>query len=123
MGDGAQPLLSSAYGAADATSLRHTRVRAYVFALVLSVAGTAFLYATEQTTLAYILTAVEPLFMLAFMFVLPGFAVNSSMTSATASNAAQMMIWWSTVLARILTAVLALVFQAYATRKELAGKR
>ncbi|OTA25253.1 hypothetical protein B9G54_07735 [Alloscardovia macacae] len=49
-------------------------------------------YTTEQTTLAYMLTAVEPAFMLTFMLVLPGVAVNSSMNDSAASDAAQMMI-------------------------------
>ncbi|MFC0265122.1 hypothetical protein [Alloscardovia macacae] len=61
--------------------------------------------------------------MLALMLVFPGFAVNSSMNDSAASDAAQMMIWWSTVLARILTAVLALIFQIYAARKERDGIR
>lgn len=60
---------------------------------------TASFYATEKSTLSYILTFLEPVLMLAFMLVLPCFFGG------------QVMIWWSTVLARIVTAGSAIVLK------------
>ena len=60
---------------------------------------TASFYATEKSALSYILTFIEPLFMLLFMFVLPPLFGG------------QIMIWWSTVFARILSALLALILK------------
>lgn len=57
---------------------------------------TASFYATEKSVLSYILTFIEPVFMLVLMLILPRFG-------------GQVMIWWSTVLARILAAILALI--------------
>ena len=59
--------------------------------------STAGFYATEKAALSYILTFIEPVLMLIFMLVLPPLAGG------------QIMIWWSTVLARIFSALLALV--------------
>lgn len=58
--------------------------------------ATASFYATEKSVLSYILTFIEPVFMLVLMLILPRFG-------------GQVMIWWSTVLARILAAILALI--------------
>ena len=58
--------------------------------------ATASFYATEKSVLSYILTFLEPVLMLVLILVLPCFG-------------GQVMIWWSTVLARIFAAVLALV--------------
>ena len=58
--------------------------------------ATASFYATEKSILSYVLTFLEPILMLILMLVLPHFG-------------GQVMIWWSTVFARILAAVLALV--------------
>ena len=58
--------------------------------------ATASFYATEQSTLSYILTFIEPVLMLILMLILPRMG-------------GQVMIWWSTVLARILAAGLAFV--------------
>lgn len=68
---------------------------------------TASFYAMEKSGCSYILTFVEPLLMLALMLVLPPLFGG------------QIMIWWSTVLARILTAVLALTLKRYVDRAEL----
>ena len=58
--------------------------------------STAAFYATEKNTLSYILTFIEPVLMLIFMLILPRLFGG------------QIMIWWSTVIARIVSAVLAL---------------
>lgn len=62
--------------------------------------ATASFYATEKSVLSYILTFIEPVLMLIFMLVLPLFG-------------GQVMIWWSTVFARIVSAVLALILTKY----------
>lgn len=59
--------------------------------------ATASFYATEKSTLSYVLTFVEPFLMLVFMLILPPLFGG------------QIMIWWSTVFARIVAAVLAAV--------------
>ncbi len=59
--------------------------------------STAGFYATEKAALSYILTFVEPILMLIFMLILPRLFGG------------QIMIWWSTVLARIFSALLALL--------------
>lgn len=63
--------------------------------------ATAGFYATEKNRLSYILTFIEPVLMFVFMLILP------------ALFGGQLMIWWSTVLARIFAAVLALVLTKY----------
>lgn len=65
--------------------------------------GTLFGASSEVNTeiakiMPVFLTFIEPLFMLVLMFILPPLFGG------------QIMIWWSTVLARILSALLALVF-------------
>ena len=60
---------------------------------------TASFYATEKSAFSYILTFTEPLFMLVLMLVLPPLFGG------------QIMIWWSTVFARILSALLALILK------------
>lgn len=59
--------------------------------------ATASFYATEKSTLSYILTFIEPVLMLLFMLILPPLFGG------------QIMIWWSTVLARIFAAILAMI--------------
>ena len=63
--------------------------------------ATASFYATEKSVLSYILTFIEPVLMLIFMLILPPLFGG------------QIMIWWSTVFARIASALLAL----YLTKK------
>lgn len=58
--------------------------------------ATASFYTTEKSVLSYVLTLLESVLMLVLMLVLPRFG-------------GQIMIWWSTVLARIFASVLALV--------------
>lgn len=69
---------------------------------------TASFYATEESILSYILTYIEPVLMLILMFTLPPFFGG------------QIMIWWSTVIARILAAVLALILKQTVDRQKLA---
>lgn len=57
---------------------------------------TAGFYATEKSLLSYILTFIEPVLMLVLMLILPHLFGG------------QIMIWWSSVFARILTALLAI---------------
>lgn len=66
---------------------------------------TASFYATEKSNLSYILTYAEPVLMLVFLLVLPPFG-------------GQVMIWWSTALARIAAAVLALLLKQYVDRRQ-----
>ena len=68
---------------------------------------TASFYATEKSIYSYILTFIEPLFMLVLMLILPPLFGG------------QVMIWWSTVLARILSALLALALKQRADKQEL----
>ena len=60
---------------------------------------TAGFYASEKSIYSYILTYIEPILMLIFLLVLPPFFGG------------QIMVWWSISLARILSAVLAVVLK------------
>ena len=68
---------------------------------------TASFYATEKSAYSYILTFIEPLFMLVLMLILPPLFGG------------QIMIWWSTVFARILSTILALVLKQRVDKREL----
>lgn len=68
---------------------------------------TASFYATEKSAYSYVLTFIEPLFMLVLMLILPPLFGG------------QIMIWWSTVFARILSAILALVLKQRVDKQEL----
>ena len=148
VGDGCQPLLSQCYGEKDDTRMKSFRKMAYAFALILSVAGcivmflmrnslgilfgassevnieiakiipiflvsvpfvaiirmaTASFYATEKSMYSYILTFIEPVFMLILPPLFGG----------------QIMIWWSTVNARILSALLALLLKQRVDKEDL----
>ncbi len=69
--------------------------------------STAGFYATEKSILSYILTFIEPVLMLVLMLILPRLFGG------------QIMIWWSTVIARIMSALLALYLTIKQSRKEL----
>lgn len=56
---------------------------------------TASFYATEKSSFAYISTFIEPVLMLIFILILPPLFGG------------QIMIWWSTVFARIISAIVA----------------
>ena len=60
---------------------------------------TASFYATEKSVFSYVLIFMEPLFMFVLMLILPPLFGG------------QIMIWWSTVFARILSAVLAVILK------------
>ena len=68
---------------------------------------TANFYATEKTIFSYILTFLEPILMLVLMIILPPLFGG------------QIMIWWSTVLARILSALLAVILKNHVDKKEM----
>ena len=68
---------------------------------------TASFYATEKSVYSYVLTFIEPLFMLVLMLILPPFFGG------------QVMIWWSTVWARVLSAVLVLILKQRVDRQEM----
>ena len=58
--------------------------------------STAAFYATEKSVLSYVLTFIEPIIMLALMFVLPPLLGG------------QIMLWWSAVFAKIMTAIISI---------------
>lgn len=62
--------------------------------------STAAFYATEKNVLSYILTFAEPVLMLVLMLALPPLLGG------------QIMIWWSTVFAKIITALISIVLTA-----------
>ena len=72
---------------------------------------TASFYASEKRALSYALTFAEPIFMLVLMLTLPPLFGG------------QIMIWWSTVFARILSALLALVLKHFSDKYDLSEKR
>lgn len=76
------------------------------FVAVLRIATASF-YATEKSMFSYVLTFIEPLFMLVLMLILPPLFGG------------QIMIWWSTVLARILSALLAVKTKNHVDKKEM----
>lgn len=67
---------------------------------------TASFYATEKSAFSYILTFAEPLFMLILMLILPPLFGG------------QIMIWWSTVFARILAALLAYLLKQCVDKRQ-----
>lgn len=62
--------------------------------------STAAFYATEKSALSYILTFAEPVLMLVLMLALPPLLGG------------QIMIWWSAVFAKIITALISIVLTA-----------
>ncbi len=99
------------FGASDEVNLEIARIMPIFLVSVPFVAilriTTASFYATEKSVYSYVLTFIEPLFMLAFMLILPPLLGG------------QVMIWWSTVWARILSAVLALMLKQRADGREM----
>lgn len=67
---------------------------------------TASFYATEKSVFSYVLTFMEPLLMFVLMLVLPPLFGG------------QAMIWWSTVFARILSAVSAFILKRHVDKRE-----
>ena len=76
------------------------------FVAIIRVATASF-YATEKSMYSYILTFIEPVFMLVLMLSLPPLFGG------------QIMIWWSTVNARILSALLALLLKQRVDKEDL----
>ncbi len=76
------------------------------FVAIIRVATASF-YATEKSMYSYILTFIEPVFMLVLMLILPPLFGG------------QIMIWWSTVNARILSALLALFLKQRVDKEDL----
>lgn len=76
------------------------------FVAIIRVATASF-YATEKSMYSYILTFIEPVFMLVLMMILPPLFGG------------QIMIWWSTVNARILSALLALLLKQRVDKEDL----
>ena len=62
----------------------------------------------EESSLSYVLTYIEPVLMLVLMLILPPLAGG------------QIMVWWSTVIARILAAFLAMFLKPVVDRRKLA---
>ncbi len=118
MGDGCQPLLSQCYGEKDYTRMASSEVNIEIakiipiflvsvpFVAIIRVATASF-YATEKSMYSYILTFIEPVFMLVLMLILPPLFGG------------QIMIWWSTVNARILSALLALLLKQRVDKEDL----
>lgn len=68
---------------------------------------TAYFYATEKTGMSYVLTFMEPALMLVLMLILPPLLGG------------QIMIWWSTVFARVLSACLALLMKQHEDQRNM----
>lgn len=71
---------------------------------------TATFYATEKSILSYILTFAEPSIMMILMIILPPLAGG------------QIMIWWSAVLAKVMTAGLSIVLAKQCRKTEAKGE-
>ena len=89
--------IGTLFGSSDAVNTEIAKIMPIFLVSVPFVAitriSTACFYATEKAVLSYILTFIEPVLMLILPPLLGG----------------QSMIWWSTVFARIISAVLALL--------------
>lgn len=101
--------LGTLFGASDLVNMEITKI---IPAFLVSVpfvgvlrVTTANFYATEKNALSYVLTFIEPLFMFVLMLILPPLFGG------------QIMIWWSTVFARILSALLALILKDHVDKK------
>lgn len=103
--------LGALFGASSAVNTEIARIMPVFLVSVPFVAilriTTASFYATKKSAYSYILTFIEPLFMLVLMLILPPLFGG------------QIMIWWSTVFARILSAILALVLKQRVDKQEL----
>lgn len=103
--------LGALFGASDFVNTEIAKIMPVFLVSVPFVAilriTTASFYATEKSTFSYILTFIEPLFMLVLMLLLPPLLGG------------QIMIWWSTVFARILSALLAVILKNHVDKKEL----
>ncbi|MCI9330709.1 MAG: multidrug transporter MatE [Oscillibacter sp.] len=103
--------LGASFGASLAVNLEIAKVVpiflvAEPFIVILRITTASF-YATEKSYLSYILTFSEPLFMFVLLFPLPPLFGG------------QIMIWWGTVLSRILSALLAIVLKIREDKRRL----
>lgn len=103
--------LGALFGASDFVNAEIAKIMPVFLVSVPFVAilriTTAVFYATEKSMFSYILTFLEPLFMLVLMFILPPLFGG------------QIMIWWSTVFARILSALQAVFLKQCVDRQEM----
>lgn len=95
--------LGALFGASDFVNTEIAKIMPVFLVSVPFVAilriTTASFYATEKSAFSYVLTFIEPLFMLMLMLILPPLFGG------------QVMIWWSTVFARMLSALLAVILK------------
>ena len=107
---GMRTILGPLFGASDSVSLDIAAIIPIFLVSVPFVAicrvTTASFYATERSGYSYLLTFIEPVLMLVLMLILPPLFGG------------QVMIWWSTVFARVLSAVLALILKGRVDRQE-----
>lgn len=93
--------IGTLFGSSDAVNAETAKIIPIFLVSVPFVAitriSTAGFYATEKAALSYILTFIEPVLMLGLMLLLPPLFGG------------QIMIWWSTVFARIISAILAVL--------------
>ena len=103
--------LGALFGASDSVNTEIAKIMPVFLVSVPFVAilriTTASFYATEKSVFSYVLTFIEPLFMLVLMLLLPRLFGG------------QIMIWWSTVFVRILSALLAVILKKYVDKKEM----
>lgn len=109
----ARDLIGVLFGSSHEVNLEITRIMPVFLVSVPFVAvtrvTTASFYATEESVLSYILTYIEPVLMLVLMLILPPLFGG------------QIMVWWSTVIARIIAAALALILKRAADRRNFSG--
>lgn len=109
----ARDLIGVLFGSSPDVNLEITRIMPVFLVSIPFVAvtrvTTASFYATEESILSYILTYIEPVLMLVLMLILPPLFGG------------QIMVWWSTVIARVMAAILALILKKSADRRKLAG--
>ena len=107
---GMRTILGPLFGTSDSVSLDIAAIIPIFLVSVPFVAicrvTTASFYATERSGYSYLLTFIEPVLMLVLMLRLPPLFGG------------QVMIWWSTVFARVLSAVLALILKGRVDRQE-----
>lgn len=100
--------IGTLFGSSDAVNAETAKIIPIFLISVPFVAitriSTAGFYATEKAVSSYILTFIEPVLMLVLMLILPP------------PLGGQIMIWWSTVFVRIISAVLAIFMTKLSNR-------
>ena len=100
--------IGTLFGSSDAVNAETAKIIPIFLISVPFVAitriSTAGFYATEKAVSSYILTFIEPVLMLVLMLILPPLLGG------------QIMIWWSTVFVRIISAVLAIFMTKLSNR-------